>query len=113
MKDEILKLEKDLFKYEKISNNKWLDNIIDDSFIECGKSGILFDKKSTIQYLSKCTKDRNITIYNYTYSQIDNNTYLVHYITKSNDNSYYRTSIWINNDGLKLLFHQASKLTSK
>lgn len=110
MDKEILQLEKDLFKHEKISDINWLNNTIDDNFVECGKSGILFNKKETIEDLSKCTKDRDITIYNYTYSQIDNNTYLVHYVTNSNNEYYYRTSIWINNNGLKLLFHQASKL---
>ena len=111
MKEKILNLEKDLFKYEKISNIDWLNNIIDDNFVECGKSGNIYDKKITVKELSNCKSDRNITIYNYSYEKIDNNTHMVHYITKSDNVLYYRTSIWIDNNGLKLLFHQASKLT--
>lgn len=113
MDKEILQLEKDLFKYEKISDINWLNNIIDDDFVECGKSGLLYNKEITIKDLSKCTKDRNITIYDFTCKKIDNNTYLVHYITESDNKYYYRTSIWKNNDGLKLLFHQATKLDDK
>ncbi len=45
MKEEILTLEKNLFKLEYISNKEWLEKTIDDKFIECGKSGYLFIKK--------------------------------------------------------------------
>ena len=109
MKEEILTLEKNLFKLEYISNKEWLEKTIDDKFIECGKSGYLFHKKDTIESLLECTEDRPITIYNYEYQQIDEKTYLIHYITKSQDKIYYRTSIWTMDSNLKLLYHQATE----
>lgn len=110
MKDKILELEKKFFKYEYMNDIKWLDEIIHNNFKECGKSGYFFNKKETIKSLMECTEDRKIEIYNYEYEQIDKNTYLIHYITKFNDILIYRTSIWILEDKLRLLFHQASKL---
>lgn len=109
MKEEILNLEKNLFKLEYISNKEWLEKIIDDNFAECGKSGFIFYKKDTIESLLKCTEDRTIKIYNYDYKEIDNKTYLIHYITKSQGKLYYRTSIWINDSNLKILYHQATE----
>lgn len=110
MENAILELEKNFFKYDYISNTKWLDKTIHDNFKECGKSGIFFNKKETIKSLMECTEDRKIQIYNYECAQIDKNTYLIHYITKFEETLVYRTSIWIIEDSLKLLFHQASKL---
>ncbi len=109
MNKEILTLEKNLFKLEYISNKEWLEKTIDDKFIECGKSGYLFHKKDTIDSLLVCKEDRSITIYNYEYQQIDEKTYLIHYITKSQDKIYYRTSIWTMDSNLKLLYHQATE----
>lgn len=109
MKNEILELEKNLFKLEYMSNKEWLENTIHDNFVECGKSGLLFYKEDTIETLLECTEDRPITVYNYDYNQIDENTYLVHYITKSQDKLFYRTSIWVMNLNLKLLYHQATE----
>lgn len=109
MKEEILNLEKNLFKLEYMSNKEWLEETIHDNFTECGKSGYLFYKKDTIETLLECTEDRPITIYNYDYTQIDDKTYLIHYLTKSQDKLYYRTSIWIMDPNLKLLYHQATE----
>jgi len=110
MEKKILDLEKSLFKYEHMSDPEWLDRVIHDKFVECGKSGRLFDKKVTVDDLRACEEDRKIEIYNFKCGQIDAKTYLVHYITKNIDDLIYRTSIWVEDDGLKLLFHQASKL---
>ena len=113
MKEQILELEKSLFKLEYTSNKNYLENIIHQNFIECGKSGLLYDNEITIDSLLECTTDRNITIYNFTCEQIDNNTYLVHYITTTNEDKYYRTSIWKQEENLKLYFHQATKFIDK
>lgn len=111
MKDRILELEKNLFKLEYMSNKEWLEKTIHKNFKECGKSGLFFNQKETIASLQACTEDRKIDIYNYEYECIDTNTYLIHYITRSEDALIYRTSIWLmQEDNLRLLFHQASKL---
>lgn len=112
MGNDILVLEKSLFKYEYMSNREWLENVIHDNFVECGKSGRLFDKSETIDMLHSCKSDRKIEIYNYECKRIDDNTYLIHYITKSDDKLIYRTSIWVMEERLKILFHQASSLAS-
>jgi hypothetical protein len=109
MKQEILELEKNLLKYEYISNKDFLEKTIHDNFLECGKSGMLFNKEVTVNELLSCKEDRNIKIYNFTCEQIDANTYLIHYITISNDKEYYRTSIWTKENNLKLLYHQATE----
>ncbi|MBQ8043975.1 MAG: nuclear transport factor 2 family protein [Clostridia bacterium] len=109
--NEILFLEKSLFKHEYISNGKWLENTIHDKFAECGKSGLLYNKKGIVKFLLSCSQDRDITICNFECEKVDDNTWLVHYITKSNNGElYYRTSIWVKDNNLKLLYHQATKL---
>ncbi len=109
MKNEILELEKNLFKLKYISTKEWLDKTIHNNFKECGKSGFLYYKEDTIESLLECKEDRQISIYNYEYNQIDSNTYLIHYITESQDKLFYRTSIWVKEDYLKLLYHQATE----
>lgn len=110
MKNMILELEKNLFKYEYMSNKDWLDRIIHNDFKECGKSGYFFDKEETIKALQDFTEDRKIDLYNYEYKCVDTKTYLIHYITKSDEKLIYRTSIWVMEGELKLLFHQASEV---
>ena len=109
MNEKILNLEKSLFKYEYMSNIEYLDSIIDDNYEEIGKSGLIFNKNDVIQELSNLKEDRDIEIYNFKCNKISNNIWLVHYITKSNDKNIYRTSIWKEENNLKLLFHQASE----
>lgn len=96
-----------------MQDKNFLNEVIDDKFIEFGKSGYFFSKFYTIKSLQECIEDRKIKIYNYECEQIDTNTYLIHYITKSYDKFIYRTSIWIMKDNLKLLFHQASMLNEE
>lgn len=67
----LLDLENSFFKLKYISDRKWLDRILHNDFCECGKSGVLFNKR------------------------------------------YYRTSVWVNEGNLKLLFHQATELRNK
>jgi len=109
MNNKILELEKSLFKYEFMSDIEYLDGIIDDDYIEIGKSGKKFIKKDIIKELSILKEDRQISIYNYTCDKIDENIYLIHYITKDDKDIIYRTSIWKEkNDKIKIIFHQAS-----
>ena len=111
MLNELLSLEKRLFMHKYISDKNWLDNTIHEDFLECGKSGLIYNKKGTMEFLLSCTEDRDIKIYNFEYKKIDYNTYLIHYITKANNEElYYRTSVWVMDKNLKLLYHQATKL---
>ena len=104
--DKILELEKSLFKYEYMSNNEYLDNIIDDNYKELGKSGKLFTKQDVINDLLNQQSDRDITIYDFSGEELAPNLWIVHYITLSDDKKIYRTSIWKHN---KIIFHQASE----
>jgi len=109
MNNKILELEKSLFKYEFMSDITYLNEIIDDNYVEVGKSGKKFNKKDVINDLSILKEDRKITIYNFTCDKIEENIYLIHYITKNNNDNIYRTSIWKKEyDKIKIIFHQAS-----
>jgi hypothetical protein len=109
MNKEILKLEKSLFKYEYMSNIEYLNKIIDDKYIEVGKSGKKINKKDVIDELSVLKEDRKISMHNFTCEKIEESIYLVHYITKSGNDTIYRTSIWKKeNNNIKIIFHQAS-----
>ena len=105
--DKILELEKNFMKYEYMSNKEYLDNVIDDDYLELGKSGYFFNKKEIIDYLLSQTSDRPIEIYNFSGEEINPGLWIVHYISIHDNKKVYRTSIWRNN---KILFHQASEL---
>ena len=114
MKNKILELEKSFFKYEYISNNKYLNEVIDDNYEELGNSGKMLYKEDIIKELRSINNDRNIIIYNYSCKEIGNNVWIVHYITQRNNTNVYRTSIWKKNDNnIKILFHQASEYMEK
>ena len=107
--EKILRLEKSLFNQEYMSNKEWLNEIIDDEYIEIGKSGKQINKIDVINELSNLKEDRRIIIYNFTCDKIDKNTYLVHYITRNKGDKIYRTSIWQEvQDEIKITFYQAS-----
>lgn len=110
MEQTLLELEKAFFKKSYISDPQWLDAILHTNYIECGKSGILFDKEEVMKGLLSCTTDRDIVIHNFSCEQIDKNCWMVHYVTESEGEQYYRTSIWSREEQLQLRFHQASKL---
>ena len=109
MNEKILNLEKSLFKYEYMSNIEYLNSIIDDTYKELGKSGKMYNKEDVIKELSNLNSDRDIKIYNYECNSISDNIWLVHYITKNENINVFRTSIWKNDNSLKIIFHQASE----
>lgn len=114
MNNKILDLEKSLFKYKYMKDIGYLNEIIDDRYIEVGKSGRKINKEDVIKELSKLKEDRKISIYNFTSEQIDEKTYIIHYITKSNADNTYRTSIWKKEKNkIKIIFHQASLYKDK
>ena len=109
MDEKILELEKSLFKLEYMTNLEYLNDVIADEYLEVGKTGLRFTKQDVVKELSALTEDRDITMYNYECTNIDENTYLVHYITKSGEQNIFRTSIWKrDNERIYIIFHQAS-----
>ena len=104
--ENILELEKSLFKYDYMSNKEYLNNIIADNYKELGKSGILFNKDDVINYLLSQQRDRDIEMYNFSGEELMPDLWIVHYITLNDNKKIYRTSIWEHN---KIIFHQASE----
>lgn len=102
-------LECSLFKSEYLCNEEYLNSVFHDDYMEYGKSGLIYRKKDTIDSLLN-SGDRNIKIIDFSSEKIDENTYIVHYISIHNeDNKVLRTSIWIDNGvNLQLLFHQGT-----
>lgn len=106
----LLNLEKDFFGNACISDREWLDGTLHNDFEECGKSGILFNKDEIMEGLLSCKTDRDIEIYNFSCEAIGTDCWMVHYVTESDGELYYRTSIWTQEKQLQLRFHQATKL---
>ena len=113
MDKKLLEMKKAFFKKEYISDRKWLENVLHDDYKECGKSGTLWNKSDVVEGLLSCTGDRNITIYNFSCEKIVEHSWIVHYITVSGKDKFYRTSIWCKNNQLQLIYHQATKLSCK
>lgn len=106
--EDILNLEKSLFRLEYMRDKEYLSKILSDNYLECGKSGRLFGKQEVIEELTNLAEDRPIKIYNFS-AEEKGDIFIAHYITLSGENKIYRTSLWTK-DGV-MLFHQASKLT--
>ncbi len=113
MEKILLELEQSFFKYEYISDRQWLSDILHPDFSECGISGFLYTKEDTVEALLSCEKDRDIEILDFQWAQPADSCFLVNYITKTENAAYYRTSLWIREDKLRLRFHQASRLSEK
>ncbi len=111
MYQRLLTLEKQFFDWTFISNEKWLNSVLHDDFMEWGKSGALSRKAETIEALLSCEGDRDITIRNFSCEELVENCWMVHYLTGGEGDTYYRTSLWVRADGaLRLRFHQASEV---
>ena len=107
----ILKYENDFFSKEFCEKIQNLDSRIHDGFVEFGKSGIMFDKGSIIDYLSHLVTDRKIVILDFRIKYLKDDIVMANYITyeKEISTKALRTSIWINDDcDWKLIFHQGT-----
>lgn len=102
-------LESSLFKKEYLSNKEYLENIFHDNYMEYGKSGLIYYKQDTILSLYG-SNDRDIVIDDLYSEKINDNVYIVHYVSIHKDGSkVLRSSIWIYTiDGYKLYFHQGT-----
>ena len=114
MYETLLALEKDFFRCDKMTDRAWLNATLHDDFREVGKSGLLFGKAEVIESFAAATGDRDIAIFDFEVRQLKPDCWMVHYITKDDaGNAIYRTSVWVREGNLKLIFHQASKLNEK
>ena len=111
MYETLLNLEKKFFEIKYISDKNWLNDTLHNDFLECGKSGTLFSKKEVMEELLLCLKDRDIEIFNFVCELIGENCWLVHYVTETEDELFFRTSIWVYENQLQMRFHQATKLS--
>lgn len=51
MYETLLNLEKKFFKIKYISDKNWLNDTLHNDFVECGKSGTLFNKREVMEEL--------------------------------------------------------------
>lgn len=111
MEEKLLALEKCFFDETFIADEKWLDSVIHCDFLEYGKSGSFFRKADTIEGLLSCSGNREIEINDFSCEEVVADCWLVHYVTESPGEKYYRTSLWVRENGcLQLRFHQASAM---
>ena len=109
--NKLYELETSLFKNKYLKDIDYLEKIFHNDFMEYGKSGLIYRKKDTIDSLFGLD-DRDIKIIDFSSEKIDENTYIVHYISiHSGDNKVLRTSIWKDDGlGLQLFFHQGTHM---
>ncbi len=107
--DKLLEYESLLFKKNFCSKRENLEKIFHQDFFEYGKSGKVFNRNGTINFLLN-SEDRDIQILNFDVKQIDEKIFVVHYISKHRgEQLVLRTSIWICEEGkFKLYFHQGT-----
>lgn len=114
MKKTLLDLERSLFRHEITDDRSQLEKILHERFHEMGSSGMLYDRREVIEALHELKEDRRIELYDFTWQAVGRDCFLVHYITRNEDGvCYFRTSLWVEEDGLKLIFHQSSRMARK
>lgn len=111
MYNTLFELENKFFKLKYISDENYLDKLLHKDFTECGRSGQLFNRTDTITALLSCTEDRNIELQDFSYRTVNNSCWLVNYTTEHDGKRYYRTSVWVMDGHMQLIFHQATQLT--
>jgi hypothetical protein len=112
LKQEILKYESDFFIKRFCDSIQNLEDRIHDEFIEFGKSGHIFDKRSIVEYLSNLEADRDIDILSFEIKNISENLLIANYISyeKGIKTKALRTSIWKKEySDWKLYFHQGTE----
>ena len=111
MKNQILQYEKDFFSKAFCSIRENLENRLSKDFIECGKSGFVYDRESTINSLYGLSGDRNIEILQFNLTVLSESIVLARYISHHKDSNLYalRASLWKFEDNTwKLFFHQGT-----
>lgn len=110
-KEMLLDLERSLFRYEIISDRMKLEELLHERFHEMGSSGMLYDRAQVIEALLTLNTDRNIVMVDFTCESVGRDCFLVHYRTRNENGAYYyRTSLWVQEERMKLIFHQSTRL---
>jgi len=106
---QVCDLEKTLLAPLTRHSKDKLNELIDEEFIEIGKSGKLYNKTSAIQSLVSSPNDSLTQFSDLIAKQLSSDTVLITY--KTEDGRVTRSSIWrYVNSKWKIVFHQASKL---
>jgi glyoxylase I family protein len=113
----IRELELELLSPDTRRNPAELDKLIDNNFVEIGKSGKVWNKKSVIDALLN-EPDTRITITDFSLTKISEDVVLAIYKAYHNhleDNTSImsiRSSVWkLSNAGWKIIFHQGTKVS--
>ncbi|MGS3836661.1 DUF4440 domain-containing protein [Staphylococcus pseudintermedius] len=115
MIDILIERESKLFSYEFCNNIEHINDILHQDFMEYGTSGRIYNKQQCINFLKDLKTDRNIEIHHASYRELSDNSWILNYISKDNDNNIVsnRTSIWIKEENtIQLLFYQGTEAFS-
>lgn len=115
-KEIIYRLETSLLQQNIRSNQKIVEELLADDFIEFGASGTIYNKKMVVESLQSEVKTE-FTITDFDMKEISSTAVLVTYrITKRDDKTNkctfsLRSSIWVlKNNRWQLLFHQGTPI---
>lgn len=114
----IIDLEKKLLNPALRKNSHLLNELLDDTFIEFGTSGRIYDKKIIIEKLSE-EIPTDIEAFDFIPVKISSDVVQIRFKTqrKMDDGSLtssLRSSIWKKSDqGWRMVFHQGTKTESK
>jgi len=115
--EKFYQLETSLHKKEVRNSVKKVSELLSDSFIEFGSSGIKYDKNYTLESLKNEQVDLEITVEDFKVQRLSENIVFVTYKTSKLDpetNAKFqslRSSLWENFTGeYKMYFHQGTKI---
>ncbi len=114
LKETILNLELSLLTPEVRSSREKLDMLLADDFIEYGSSGLVYDKKITLDSLTGGGKSPSYKLYDFELIPLSDSVVQARYKTDRTNLdgtmlTSLRSSLWKNNDGnWQMFFHQGT-----
>ena len=104
----VQKLEFELISLDVRKNIDRLETLLSEDFEECGKSGNIFNKEDVIYSL--LNEDyQKISLSNFRFVQISNDSILVKYDSVCNGAKAHRISVWVKvNSDWQILYHQGT-----
>jgi len=103
-------LEESMWRAETRFDPGYMQAILDTEFAEVGQSGRIYTRAETLE-LQELTIDITFPLMNFAVTGLADGVALVTYTSvpaRSTRGAAHRSSVWVNRNGWKLLYHQAT-----
>jgi len=109
--DTVEQLERDLLSSPVRADRERLEHMLHPAFIEIGRSGRRWTRDDMIAELIASPDTSDVEVHDLAAAAIAEDVLLVTYITRRNDSTVHRSSLWVRHqDRWTVRFHQATTI---